>query len=541
ELETDFDRIVRIAVAEEEAFLRTLNSGLLVLDEEVSKAKGAGESSLSGTSAFLLHDTYGFPIDLTLEIAAEAGLEVDREEFKSLMNVQKQRAKDDAKRKRSGNNDLAVYGEFRTLGQTHFTGYDELETESTVVGLIRDGSSVTQLGQGDVAEIILRETPFYAESGGQDSDSGIITASGLVLEVVDVQKPVKGLISHSVVVKQGEIGLGSKVLAQVSREWRLGAAQAHSATHVLHAALRQVLGSSALQSGSYNKPGYLRLDFAWNEALSQETKSEIETVSNLAIRSDLAVSADFMSIEEAKAFGAIALFGETYDEQVRVIQIGGPWSRELCGGTHVSRSSQVGMVSLTGESSVGSGSRRLEALVGFEAFQAFTAERLLVQKLTESLKVPKEQLIDRIAQTAEELKLAQKKLAAFAIDQLSSRIPEFLSNAEIIGNTSVVVADLGVVESAEQVREIALKIRSARDAESLVCVAFGLVETKIALIATTTQAARSGGVSAGKLVKAASAVLGGGGGGKDDVAQGGGPNHSALPAALEVIRSILRG
>jgi alanyl-tRNA synthetase len=367
ELETDFERILRTAVNEEEAFLRTLNSGLLVLDEEIAKAKSSKASALTGDSVFLLHDTYGFPVDLTFEIAQEAGLEIDRDKFTSLMNVQRQRAKDDAKQKRSTNADLSVYGEFRSLGVTKFTGYEELVSGAKVIGLIRDGLVVKELKEGDVAEVLLDETSFYAESGGQDSDSGFITGDGLSLEVLDVQKPVKGLVSHSVIVKRGSVAVGSKVSTEVSPEWRLGAAQAHSATHVVHAALRQVLGPQALQSGSYNKPGYMRLDFSWSEALSQATRTEIEEVTNLAIRQDLAVSAQFMSVKEAKDFGAVALFGETYDESVRVIQIGGPWSRELCGGTHVSRSSQVGLVSIIGEASVGSGSRRLEAYRGLRS------------------------------------------------------------------------------------------------------------------------------------------------------------------------------
>jgi alanyl-tRNA synthetase len=410
ELETDFERILRTAVNEEEAFLRTLNSGLLVLDEEIAKAKASKATALTGDSVFLLHDTYGFPVDLTFEIAQEAGLEIDRDKFTSLMNVQRQRAKDDAKQKRSTNADLSVYGEFRSLGVTKFTGYEELVSGAKVIGLIRDGLVVKELKEGDVAEVLLDETSFYAESGGQDSDSGFITGDGLSLEVLDVQKPVKGLVSHSVVVKRGSVAVGSKVSTEVSPEWRLGAAQAHSATHVVHAALRQVLGPQALQSGSYNKPGYMRLDFSWSEALSQATRTEIEEVTNLAIRQDLAVSAQFMSVKEAKDFGAVALFGETYDESVRVIQIGGAWSRELCGGTHVSRSSQVGLVSVIGEASVGSGSRRLEAFVGFEAFQALAAERALVAALTESLKVPREQLAEKIQSTVDELRCSAAQI-----------------------------------------------------------------------------------------------------------------------------------
>lgn len=541
ELETDFERILRTAVNEEEAFLRTLNSGLLVLDEEISKAKDSKVKSLTGDSVFLLHDTYGFPVDLTFEIAQEAGLDIDREKFTSLMNIQRQRAKDDAKQKRSTNADLSVYGEFRSLGATIFTGYQQLRSSGKVLGLIRDGEVVKTLTQGDTAEVILDETSFYAESGGQDSDSGFITSDGLVLEVLDVQKPVKGLVSHSVLVKQGALGVGDKVTTEVSPEWRLGAAQAHSATHVVHAALRQVLGPQALQSGSYNKPGYMRLDFSWSEQLSQATKTEIEEVTNLAIRQDLAVSAQYMSVQQAKDFGAVALFGETYDESVRVVQIGGPWSRELCGGTHVSRSSQVGLVSLIGEASVGSGSRRLEAYVGFEAFQFLAAERTLVSSLSESLKVPREQLIEKINDTVEELRQAQKKLTALAIDQLKTLIPNLVASVRSIGATKLITENIGSIDSAEHLRELVVGIREKLEPESAVVAIAGVSAGKIVLMVATTKAARDAGIGAGKLVKEASAVLGGGGGGKDDIAQGGGPKTAELGKAFAGLEKSIAG
>jgi alanyl-tRNA synthetase len=540
ELETDFERILRTAVNEEEAFLRTLNSGLLVLDEEIAKAKSSKASALTGDSVFLLHDTYGFPVDLTFEIAQEAGLEIDRDKFTSLMNVQRQRAKDDAKQKRSTNADLSVYGEFRSLGVTKFTGYEELVSGAKVIGLIRDGLVVKELKEGDIAEVLLDETSFYAESGGQDSDSGFITGDGLSLEVLDVQKPVKGLVSHSVVVKRGSVAVGSKVSTEVSPDWRLGAAQAHSATHVVHAALRQVLGPQALQSGSYNKPGYMRLDFSWSESLSQATRTEIEEVTNLAIRQDLAVSAQFMSVKEAKDFGAVALFGETYDESVRVIQIGGPWSRELCGGTHVSRSSQVGLVSIIGEASVGSGSRRLEAYVGFEAFQALAAERALVASLTESLKVPREQLAEKIQTTVDELRAAQRKLASLSMEQLKNKLPELAQSAKQIGGSKVVLENIGAVDSADQVRELASALRDKLESDSAVAAIAGISGDKIILIVATTKKAREAGISSGNLVKVASASLGGGGGGKDDIAQGGGPEVSKLADAFAAIENSIK-
>lgn len=540
ELEAEFDRILRTAVLEEETFLRTLVAGSVVLDEALADTKQSGHKQLAGDTAFLLHDTYGFPIDLTLEVAEEFGLEVDRDGFATLMAQQRDRAKADAREKKLGGTDLSVYSEFRALGTTTFTGYDELETEAKILGLISEGQSARSASAGSIVEVILDNTSMYAESGGQEADSGLIRGDGFELEVLDVQKPVKGLVSHRVLVKSGELSVGAKAVTSVDYEWRLGACQAHSGTHIVHAALREVLGPSALQSGSYNKPGYLRLDFSWQQALSLETRSEVEEVTNLAIRGDLAVSSQFMSVAEAKNWGAVALFGETYDESVRVIQIGGPWSRELCGGTHVSRSSQVGLVSLIGESSVGSGSRRLEALVGIEAFRALAIERALVARLTDVFKAPREQLEDRIAETIEELKVAQKKLASLQSGALMERIPAALAASESVAGYRLAVMEFGEVSDGNDLRNIAQEAVRRLGQDSAVVVVTAVSSGKPLVAVATTESARNAGAKAGDLVRSASAILGGGGGGKPDYAQGGGSNVAALPAALQAIREALQ-
>jgi alanyl-tRNA synthetase len=538
ELETDFKRISSTGIAEEEAFLRTLTSGSLVLDQAITDVKGGKGNSLGGDAAFLLHDTYGFPIDLTLEIAEEAGITVDRDGFTASMAEQRDRAKADAREKKLGGTDLSVYSDFRAKGVTKFTGYDELETAAKVLGLIHEGTAVRDLKSGSVGEIILDSTSLYAESGGQAADSGLIFGDGFELEVLDVQKPVKGLVSHKVLVRSGEVSLEAAATTKVDENWRLGACQAHSGTHVLHAALRQVLGPSALQSGSYNKPGYLRLDYAWNQALSAETKSELEEVSNLAIRRDLAVSAHLMKQNDAKDFGAVALFGETYDELVRVVQIGGPWSRELCGGTHVSRSSQIGLLALGAESSVGSGSRRLEAFVGIEAFRSLTLERAMVSRIADLAKVPVGSLEEKLNATFEELRSVQKRLASFEQQAQANKIPQWLASAKSIGSNRVVFAEVGEIDSAEPLRGIATQLRQELGSESVVFVS-AVIADKPAIIVACGDGARARGVKAGALVKLASSILGGGGGGKDDLAQGGGADVSALPAAISAIEKEL--
>ena len=539
ELEQEFPRILTTAINEEETFLRTLVAGSVVLEEALAQTQASGSKMLSGESAFLLHDTYGFPVDLTLEVAEEKGLSIDRDAFKVLMAEQRDRAKADAREKKLGGTDLGVYSQFRSLGVTKFTGYDELETEAKVIGLIADGSSASKASAGDVVEVILDSTSLYAESGGQEADSGIIFGDGFELEVLDVQKPVKGLVTHKVHVRNGEVAVGAKATASVDYDWRLGACQAHSGTHVVHAALRQVLGSTALQSGSYNKPGYLRLDFSWQQALSLDTRSEIEEVTNLAIRGDLAVSAQLMSLPDAKQWGAVALFGETYDELVRVVQIGGPWSRELCGGTHVSRSSQIGLVSLLGDSSVGSGSRRLEALVGIEAFRSLASERALVTRLVESMKAPREQLEERIASAIEELKSAQKKLSAANSGRLIELVAPAIGSARQTNGYKIVDIRLGELGDSTDLRTIALEARGRLASESSVVIASGISGGKPLVAVATTESARTTGARAGELVRIASAVLGGGGGGKDDYAQGGGTEVSQIDAALQAIEKAL--
>ena len=539
ELVTGFDRVARVAYAEEEAFRRTLVAGTTILDTAVAGIKKAGGTMLPGDQAFALHDTYGFPIDLTLEMAGEQGLRVDEQGFRDLMSAQRERARSDAKSKKGVHAEATAFRELRDPGPTEFTGYAELSTASTVRGLVRDGALVPAASAGEQIDVVLDRTPFYAESGGQESDAGVITADGAVLEVLDVQRPIKGLIVHTVRVVDGELRTGADVLAQVDPEWRLGARQAHSGTHVVHAALREVLGPDALQSGSYNKPGYLRLDFSWNAALSLTARSEVEDVANRAIRKDLGVKWEYMSIGEARAMGALALFGETYDEQVRVVEIGGPWSRELCGGTHVDHSSQIGIVALTGESSVGSGSRRVEALVGLDAFHHLARERALVSSLTEALKVRPEELPERVAGIVSRLREAEKELAALRQGRLLAAAPGLADGARAVGAVRLVLHDAGVVASAEDLRTLALDVRTRLGEQAAVVAVGGVAKDRPLVLVATNAAAREAGLLAGALARTAASALGGGGGGKDDVAQGGGSDPALLAAGLAAVEQAV--
>ena len=540
EILQQWDRSSRLAFGEEEAFLRTLASGTTILDTAVADTRRAGEATLPGGTAFLLHDTFGFPIDLTLEMAEEAGLTVDRDAFDALMTEQRSRAKADARARKKLIADLSVYSDYRARGETVFTGYDDLDTETTVLGLLVDGAPAQRAVAGEIAEVLLAETSLYPESGGQAPDRGSILGRGFDLEVLDVQRPVAGLISHTVQVRSGEVAVGDAATTVVDPAYRRGATQAHSATHLIHAALRQTLGADAHQSGSFNRAGYLRLDFSWNQALSPATRSEIEDIANAAVRDNLEVTTRILPLEEARQAGAMALFGEKYGDTVRMVDIGGPWSRELCAGTHVASSAEVGLVNLTGESSVGSTNRRVEALVGADALADLAVERAIVTQLTGSLRTPREQLPARIEELMQSLKAAEKRIAAFESSRLVGRIPALVDSAIRIGTHLAVVEDLGELGSTDELRRVVTGMRERLSAEDAVVALAARIEGKPSIVVGTTASARASGVRAGALVRQAAAALGGGGGGKDDLAQGGGSDPDAIAGALHGIRRALQ-
>ena len=529
EVDAEWARVLQVAQGEEASFGRTLAAGSTIFDLAVTKARESGEKVLSGDQAFQLHDTYGFPIDLTLEMAAEHGMEVDREKFTELMAEQRNRAKADAKAKKTGAVSMSAYRELRDVGETNFLGYSELNAETKIRGLIQNGELVDR-AIGEV-ELVLPETPFYAESGGQDSDAGFLRTDAGTFEVLDVQKPVPGLWVHKVLLTE-EAHVGQPIEAIVDADYRRGACQAHTATHVLHAALRELVGPTATQAGSYNKPGYLRFDFSAAHGLSDELVREIEERCNVAIRDNLELTATEMPLEEAKALGAMAMFGEKYPPIVRMVQMGGPWSRELCGGTHVEYSSQIGLIDLLGESSIGSGTRRVEALVSTDAFSHLAAERALVSELSTLLKVQPDQLSDRVERLVLELKSAEKQIAQMKAAQLASSAAELVQSAKTVGGYDFIGKNFEGVDSSE-LRNLALQLRDKMTNRPAVIALLG-GGTKPALVVATTEAARELGAKAGALVAVGAAELGGKGGGKDDLAQGGGVNF----APAEALRAI---
>ncbi|HSX67775.1 alanine--tRNA ligase [Nocardioides sp.] len=541
ELFDNYDRILGVANAEEDAFRKTLTSGTQIFDLAAADVKKSGATTFGGDKAFQLHDTYGFPIDLTLEMAAEAGLAVDEQGFRSLMAEQRERAKADARSKKGGHADLTVYrGILDSNGPTEWLAYETLSTESKPLALLREGKDVDVLRSGEVGELVLDRTPFYAESGGQAADAGIIEFDGGRFEVLDVQRPVKGLVVHQVRVVDGEYAAGSSsasaLHAQVDPEWRTGARQAHSGTHVIHAALREVLGPTALQSGSYNRPGYLRLDFGWTQSLTPTQLKDVEEVSNAALRADLPVAWDYMTLPEAKDWGAIALFGETYDDtKVRVVEIGGPWSRELCGGTHVDHSSQIGTLVVTGEASVGSGNRRIEAFTGLEGFKYLARERDVVGQLTELLKAQPDDLVGRVGDLVERLRSAEKEIEKVRVAQLLAAAGDIAAAAETVNGVKVVAKRVDGAGGGD-VRTLVTDVRARfAPSEPVAVVVLGVADGKVSVVAATNEAARDQGLSANDLLRAVSPLIGGKGGGKADMAQGGGTEAGQVDAALAAV------
>jgi alanyl-tRNA synthetase len=546
ELVTDFDRIHRIAVAEETAFNRTLASGSRLFDDAARATKASGATVLSGTDAFTLHDTYGFPLELTLEMAAESGLSVDEEGFRGLMAEQRQRAKADAAARKQAHADLSEYRDLVDAGPTEFTGFDELSSEAKILGIFVDGKRVPVIahdGQGaDRVELILDRTPFYAESGGQIADEGSITGTGATgaakAAVSDVQKIAKTLWAHRVHVESGEFVEGDTVVAAVDPRWRHGATQGHSGTHMVHAALRQVLGPNAVQAGSLNRPGYLRFDFNWQGPLTETQNSQIEEVTNEAVEADYEVHSFTTELDKAKSMGAMALFGENYPDEVRVVEIGGPFSLELCGGTHVRSSAQIGPVTILGESSVGSGVRRVEAYVGLDSFRHLAKERALMAGLASTLKVPSEEVPARVANLVERLRAAEKELDRMRLANARAAAANAAAGAEQIGRVRVVAQRMAGGMSAADLRTLVGDIRGKLGGDPAVVALIAEGENdSVPFVVAVNPAAQDLGLRANELVKQLGAAVDGRGGGKADLAQGSGKGAAGIDAALAALRA----
>jgi alanyl-tRNA synthetase len=532
------ERILAVTEAEEESFLSTLKSGTQIFDMAGVEAKSSQSSTLTGDTVFKLHDTYGFPFDLTLEMASEAGLKVDEDGFRRLMKEQKDRAKADAKAKKSGHTDLSEYRKVvDSKGKTEFIGYQHLQGEASVQAIMVDGVNVQEAQEGDV-EIILDRTPFYAEGGGQLSDGGFLTlANGARVLIEDVQSPVPGLYVHRGTIISGSVGLDQQLLAEIDQGRRKAISRAHTATHMVHKAFREALGESATQAGSENAPGRFRFDFPANGAVPASVLNDVESRVNSLLIENLEVTAEQMSQAKAKEIGAMALFGEKYGDVVRVVSVG-DWARELCGGTHVHSSAELGVVKLLSEASIGAGVRRVEALVGADAYSYLAREHMLLNSLTEIIKGARvEELPERISDLLSRMKVIERELATIKSAQALASVNEIAGRFESIGSMKVIVEQVGDGIGGDDLRTMALDLRN-REGRSVVALLSTAADRVVLVVAASTQAVEAG-VKAGALVKLGSGILGGGGGGKDDFAQGGGSDASKIATAILELKAAL--
>ncbi len=530
-----------ILTAEEERFGATLDAGESKLTAELEQLEDGAQ--LSGEVAFLLHDTYGFPIDLTREIAANAGHVVDMDAFDAAMTEQRERARKSANRDAWGNAQSIWVALSDRLDETVFDGYDNNELSGVrVVALVQDGQEVEFASAGSEVEVVLDRTPFYAEMGGQVGDTGKLTAPGLYVHVTDTKHRDGGLESHVGVVEEGTISVGDSVTATIDAGRRELIRRNHTATHLLDAALKKVLGDHVNQAGSLVAPDRMRFDFTHFEALTKDELDRIEGMVNAEIFAAKPVVTQIMSIEDAKAAGAVALFGEKYGDVVRVVSAGAedtPFSRELCGGTHARNTADLGLFKIISESSVGSNSRRIEAVTSMGAIE-YVDERLAqLDEVAAALKVRPSAVADRVEQLQQDLRTANHKLEAALTGAGSNQVAEALKSAVQLNGYSCVIAKLEGL-SGKELRSAWDGIRDASDGQPVACViASATADGKVSLLAGATDSAVAAGFSAGDIVKEIAELVGGRGGGKPAMAQAGGSNAAGIDAALEAAKTKL--
>ena len=530
-----------ILTAEEERFGATLDAGESKLTAELEQLEDGAQ--LSGEVAFLLHDTYGFPIDLTREIAANAGHVVDMDAFDAAMTEQRERARKSANRDAWGNAQSIWVALSDRLDETVFDGYDNNELSGVrVVALVQDGQEVESAAAGSEVEVVLDRTPFYAEMGGQVGDTGKLTAPGLYVHVTDTKHRDGGLESHVGVVEEGTLSVGDSVTATIDAGRRELIRRNHTATHLLDAALKKVLGDHVNQAGSLVAPDRMRFDFTHFEALTKDELDRIEGMVNAEIFAAKPVVTQIMSIEDAKAAGAVALFGEKYGDVVRVVSAGAedaPFSRELCGGTHARNTADLGLFKIISESSVGSNSRRIEAVTSMGAIE-YVDERLAqLDEVATALKVRPSAVADRVEQLQQDLRTANHKLEAALTGAGSNQVAEALKSAVQLNGYSCVIAKLEGL-SGKELRSAWDGIRDASDGQPVACViASATADGKVSLLAGATDSAVAAGFSAGDIVKEIAELVGGRGGGKPAMAQAGGSNAAGIDAALEAAKTKL--
>jgi len=538
------NRICQVILDEEKRFQETLNIGIQILDNLKEELKQKNKDKLSGRDAFKLYDTYGFPLELTRDILEEDGFAIEEDDFNNEMKIQRERSRESRiKTKASAEDDKINQKLYQDIlkerGETEFIGYDSIEAKSIIIAIIREDRLVDKAITGDKCKIFLGKTPFYAEKGGQIGDKGIITSlfkNDLLVEILDTQVPIEGLIAHFAEINKGEIRVGEEVLARVDSLQRKAIARNHTATHLLHGALKDVLGDHVKQSGSAVNSHHLRFDFNHFAPLTMEELEKIENVVNEKILDELKVETKISTFDKAKEMGAVALFGEKYGEQVRMVKIG-EFSLELCGGTHLNSTSNIGLFKILNEEGIGSGLRRIEAVTGVSALKYIKEKESIIQEVSDKLQIiPSEipvkinQIIDDSNNMKKKIKIIRNKLAHYEVDKL-------LFNQQEINGVNIIALKVEA-EDNNDLRNwgdlIKDKIKSG-----IVVLGTELDNGKVALLAMVTDDLAEKGYNAGNIIKDIAPIVGGKGGGKKTMAQAGGSKADKLNQALEKVYEII--
>jgi alanyl-tRNA synthetase len=532
ELERQRELVTRVATAEEEDFSRRISQGLDMLDEVVERVRAEDGGAVPGDVAFKLHDTFGFPIDLTAEIAEDAGLTLDRDEFERLMTEQRERARAAAKKGGDGVGVDLHREAAAAVGTVEFLGYDALVAESTLGAIVTPGGMVETAGEGDEVEVVLSRTPFYAEGGGQVGDQGLLETATGRLQVLDTQSPLDGLIVHRARVVAGEVTRGQPAQAAVDPDRRVATARSHSATHILHATMKEVLGEHAQQAGSLVQPGRLRFDFPHFEPVSMDAIAEIERTINQRVLRDPEVHTEVMPLDEAKAAGAVANFGDKYGQVVRVVTIG-EFSKELCGGTHVPSGATVGTIYILREESIGSNTRRIEALTGEDAYRYGRREMQVAEEVARLVGASTDEAVERVRGLMDRLKGVEKDLERVRSAGLAQQAAQMAADAEREDGAAIVTATVADV-SMDELRQLATEVRGQLRERAIVVLGTATDDGKAQLIAAVTSDLAEAGVEARPILHPAAQVVGGGAGGRGDLAQAGGKQGDQLGEALAV-------
>lgn len=518
EQQAQVERVLRL---EEERFSETLEQGMKILEEAITGLKGR---EIPGETVFKLYDTYGFPLDLTADIARERDLTIDQGGFDQAMSEQRDRAR------AASQFGAAEMTELDLDGETVFTGYGNLEGQAKVVAILREGQEADRLQQGETGVVFLDSTPFYAESGGQVGDMGVLEANSVLFEVEDTRKQSGDLFAHVGKLEEGSLRVGDTVTAQVNAYTRQTTMLNHSATHLMHAALRSVLGTHVTQKGSLVDPERLRFDFSHFEPITREQLQTIEQMVNEQIRCNHLVETNLMSLDQAKASGAMALFGEKYADEVRVLRMG-DFSTELCGGTHVNAVGDIGLFKIIAETGIAAGVRRIEAVTGQRAIEWMEADEERVQRIAEMIKSGREEIEDKLSQILDRNRKLEKELEQLKAKLASAAGSDLASGAVSVGEVQVLAAHLDGADPKSlrgTMDQLKNKLGSA------VILLAAVDGGKVSLVAGVTKDL-TGQMKAGDLVKLAAEQVGGKGGGRPDMAQAGGSNPDALPTALALV------